>query len=114
MTTRTRGLLAALVVPASLALTLSACGSSSSDRPTTSEISDSLQHGKAAELFGSATAIPAKAADCIAKSLHDSKLSAKTLDALVKGDESYKGSKDDEKALTDVTSKMTSCISTAP
>ncbi|WGL51298.1 hypothetical protein P5P86_15190 [Nocardioides sp. BP30] len=115
MSIRARGVLAALVLPATLTVTLSACGSgsSSNDRPTTAEISKSLQSGKAAELLGSTSAISTQAADCLATALHDSKLSNKTLQAFVDGDKNYKGSKADESALDDVGTKVTSCLSTA-
>ncbi|WP_157417400.1 hypothetical protein [Nocardioides sp. Iso805N] len=114
MTSRTRGILVALILPATMSLALGACGSSSSSgRPSTDDISDSLQHGKAASLFDSGTAIPAKTADCMAKALHDSKLSDKTLEAFVKGDKDYKGSKADATALSDLGTTMSSCVTAA-
>lgn len=114
VTSRTPGILAALILPATMSLALGACGSSSSSgRPSTEDISDSLQHGKAASLFDSGTALPATTADCMAKALHDSKLSDKTLQALVDGDKDYKGSKADATALSDLGSTMSSCVTAA-
>jgi hypothetical protein len=116
MTTVKTKTLAALVASAALAVSLAACGSSSGSdgggRPTTAQISDSLQHGKAADLVGSISSgasIPAKVADCMASALHDSKISDGALKALVDGDEGYKGSDDDTQALSDATSQMVSC-----
>lgn len=95
---------AALIV-ATMALT-GACGGGSDDRPTKAEVSKSLS-GKDS-MFG--TTIPDAAVDCVAGVLVDSNLSDKGLRAIVEGDKSASGDKDDEKALLDVTTKFGECV----
>ena len=79
-----------------------ACGGGS-ERPTEGEVSKSLS-SKSSVM---PTAIPKKQADCVAKVLVKSDLSDKTLTALVKQDEKYKGTKKDQKVLTGLGTKIT-------
>ena len=72
------------VATAVLALALSACG-------------------------GLAAGASDDAIDCIAKALHDSDLSDDALQALVDGDEDYKGDKDDSEAMLDAVSDFQKC-----
>lgn len=102
-------ILALGVLSATMTLALAACGGSSSGRPSADDISDSLQHGKAADAIGATGKLTASIADCMGKVLHDSKVSDKALNALVDGDKDYKGSKDDATELGNVTSKMSDC-----
>lgn len=88
------------------ALALSACGGDGGGRPTSDEVSKSLT-GKDS-VFGSS--IPGSAADCVADALVKSKLSDKTLNAIVKGDKDYDGNEDDKKALTSLTADFTKCV----
>lgn len=88
------------------ALSLSACGGGGDDRPTKAEVKKSLTSKDS--VFG--TTIPAEAADCVAGVLVDSDLSDKTLNAMVEGDKDYKGSDDDQKALTGLTAEFGKCV----
>ncbi len=86
---------------------LSACGGGG-DRPSQDDIADAL--GKNSD-FGQLTDGASKdAIDCFAKVLHDSDLSDKALQALVDGDEDFDASKDDEKAVTDITDELGKCV----
>jgi len=87
------------------ALTLSACGGGG-DRPTVDEVSKALTSKD--NVLG--TAIPKEAADCLAKAFVDSDLSNKTLNAIVEGDEDYKGSNKEKDALNGVMSDLTKCM----
>jgi hypothetical protein len=110
---RTRHLIAAIAATAAVMTTLAACGGGSSDgRPTSADISDSLQNGKAASLVPSGTSISDDAADCMGKALHDSKLSDEALRAFVDGDADYQGSSDDASAVSDLTEDMAGCLGT--
>lgn len=96
--------LTAAFVVAALSLT-SACGGGGGDRPSKAEVKSALT--KKDNVFG--TTIPAKTADCIAGALVDSKVSDKTLQAIVDGDEKYKGSDKDKDALNGLQSDLTKC-----
>ncbi|MRJ76827.1 hypothetical protein GEV29_09785 [Aeromicrobium sp. SMF47] len=96
--------LSTAMIVAALALT-SACGGGE-DRPSKGEVKTSITSKDS--VFG--TSIPEAAADCVAGLLVDSKLSDKTLNAIVEKDEDYKGSKEDREALTDVSKKFSECV----
>jgi len=97
--------LSAAFIVAALALT-SACGGGGDDRPTKAEVKTAITSEDS--VFG--TAIPDESADCVAGALVDSDVSDKTLNAIVESDEDYKGSKDDEKALTALTADFAKCV----
>lgn len=96
--------LSALFIVTALTLT-SACGGGGDDRPTKSEVKKAIT-GKDS-IFGGA--LPKSAADCVAGALVDSKVSDKTLKALVDGDKDYKGTDKDKDALTDLQDDVTKC-----
>ncbi|AWB92862.1 hypothetical protein [Aeromicrobium chenweiae] len=96
--------LSTAMLVAALALT-SACGGGD-DRPSKAEVKKSITSKDS--VFG--TSIPESAADCVSGVLVDSKLSDKTLNAIVEGDKDYKGPKKDQKALMDLTSKFSKCV----
>lgn len=100
--------LSAAFVVAALALT-SACGGGGDDRPSKSEVKTAITSDDS--VFG--TSIPEASADCVADVLVDSDVSDKTLQAIVDSDENYKGSKDDEKALTSLTADFAKCVTPA-
>lgn len=89
-----------------LGLTLTAACGGGGDRPSTSELSKTLSSKDNA--IG--TALPKKQADCFADLLVKSDVSDKALRALADGDKNFKGTKDDQTALKDVTSKASSCV----
>lgn len=99
--------LSAAFIVAALALT-SACGGGD-DRPTKAEVKTAITSEDS--VFG--TSIPEESADCVAGVLVDSDVSDKTLNAIVESDEDYKGSKDDEKALTSLTTEFAKCVTPA-
>lgn len=96
--------MSAMFIVATLALT-SACGGGD-DRPSKAEVKKSITSKDS--VFG--TSIPEKSADCVAGALVDSKVSDKTLNAIVEGDEDYKGTDKDKKALNDLTTKLGECV----
>ena len=98
-------LMSAVFIVAALALT-SACGGGGGDRPSKDDVKSSITGDDS--VFGSA--IPEEAADCVAGVLVDSDLSNETLNAIVEGDTDYKGSDDEQKALTDLTSEFGKCV----
>lgn len=83
---------------ATFALALSACGGSA--RPSQDEISKAITSKDSL-----ISTIPKDKADCFAKILEESKLSDKTLQALVEGDQDYKGTKKEASILTSLGSK---------
>jgi hypothetical protein len=95
------------VIAATLALT-TACGGGGG-RPSESEVSKAIS----SEDSALGTEIPKKQADCFAKLLVDSKVSDKTLNALVEGDKDYEGSDKDRDALQAVGTKFVSECATA-
>jgi hypothetical protein len=99
--------MSAAFLVAALALT-SACGGGD-DRPTKDEVKSAITSEDS--VFG--TAIPAKNADCVADVLVDSDVSDKTLKAIVDNDKDFKGTKDDEKALTAVQGDLAKCVTPA-
>lgn len=103
-----RKLGAAMMVAAVLAT--SACGGGG--RPSQSEVADGLSKS-ADSVLGESSPIkelPKKVSDCMAKTLTDSDLSDGALRAIADGKKDYKASADDKKALTGLTSKMTTCV----
>lgn len=107
--TKSAKMLAAGFAVATLTLTSACGGDGGGDRPSQSDIKKAITDKDG--VFGGA--IPDNAADCVAKSLVDSKLSDKTLKAIVDGDKDYKGSDDDTKALQDVQGDLTKCATDA-
>jgi hypothetical protein len=99
--------MSAVFLTAALALT-TACGGGGG-RPSESEVKSALTSDDS--VFG--TAIPEKAADCIAGALVDSDLSDDTLNAIVEKDEDYDGSDDDKKALEGLTKDIGKCTTEA-
>lgn len=97
----------ATIALVALGLSLTAACGGGGDRPSTSEVSKALTANNNA----TGTTLPKKQADCFAKLLVKSKVSDKTLKALVDADKKYKGSKADEKAITAVATKAaTACV----
>ncbi|MCW2780868.1 MAG: hypothetical protein JWR35_1317 [Marmoricola sp.] len=92
-----------------LLLGTAACGGGSGSRPSTDDISKALQKGTSSGDLGGIPKLDKKAADCIAKSFADSKLSDKALNALVSGDSKFKPSASDTKALTGIIPAMAKC-----
>jgi hypothetical protein len=87
---------------------LTACGGGG-DRPSQDDIAKSLKDSDN-PVSAMATGASDDQIDCIAKALHDSDLSDDALQALVDGDEDYKGDKDDEEALTGMADDFGKCI----
>jgi hypothetical protein len=85
----------------SLMVVLTACGGGGG-RPSSDDIAKALKDkgNPAGAAFGS-TGAADDAIDCIAKALHDSKLSDDALNAIIKGDKGFDGSKKDTEALAD-------------
>ena len=93
---------------AALALLLtSACGGGGG-RPSEGDIADAIKSGD--EKVTGIGKVGDKAADCIAKAFHGSKLSDEALRAMVDKDEKFKPSKEDEKAIKDVLPDMLKCM----
>jgi hypothetical protein len=89
---------------------LTACGGGG--RPSEDDLAKSLKDDGNAlgAAFGGAGADD-KAIDCIAKALHDSDVSDDALQAIVDGDEDYKGSDEDADAIEEaITSDLPKCI----
>ncbi|WP_028644164.1 hypothetical protein [Nocardioides sp. URHA0020] len=91
---------------AALVLTVATgCGGDGGGRPSVDEIADGIQGGA----LGSD--VSDKVATCVAKAFHDSDLSDDALQAIVDNDKDYKGSKEDTKALSSVSSEsVTKCM----
>jgi hypothetical protein len=91
---------------------LTACGGGG--RPSTDDLAKALKDkdNPAGKAFG-AVNFDDDTIDCIAKAFHDSDLSDDVLQAIVDGDEDYKGSKDDEKIATDADfqADLAKCVS---
>jgi hypothetical protein len=96
----------------SVLLVTAGCGGSDSgggDRPSTDEIAKALK-GDAGDLLSLPSTLDDKAVDCIAKAIEDSKLSDKTVRALIKADKDYKGSKGDEAAIAGLSTDIGKCV----
>jgi hypothetical protein len=78
---------------------LAAAGCGSDPRPSAEEVARSIKD--ASSVFGDL--VPPEIADCLARILVESDLSDGTLNAVVDGDADYKGSKDDEDVLSELT-----------
>ena len=112
-----------VVVAAGLLLVSAGCGSddssasgdssgsssksSSSERPTATELSASLQKGY--KVGKQTIKLPKTQADCISKVLVDSDLSDKAVTAFAEGDETFKGNKQDNAALSKLNTKAQAC-----
>lgn len=96
--------LSAAIVAAALTLTAACGGSDGGSRPSADEISKALSDKDS--VLG--TAVPKKAADCMAKVFEESKLSDKTLKALISGDKKYKN-EDDTKVLSTMSTDLGKC-----
>ena len=84
---------------------LTACGGGG--RPSEDDIAGALKENST---FGDLSAASDEAIDCMAKALHDSDLSDDALQAIVDGDEDYKGDKDDTEAAAAIADDFTKCI----
>ena len=90
---------------------LTACGGGG--RPSTDDIAKALKDkdNVVGSTFTSAAGDAGdKAIDCIAKALHDSKVSDDALQAIVDGDEDYEGDGEDEDALAGMAADVGKCI----
>jgi hypothetical protein len=102
---RMKKTLTAMIAVAALSLTTACGGGGGDERPTQAELKKAITSDDS--VFG--TSIPESAADCIAGALEKSDVSDKTLNAIVENDKDYKGSDEDEKALTSLQSEVTKC-----
>jgi len=118
MITRSSGLpygrfgraVAAMAAAGALALT-AGCGGGDGARPSTASLEKAISGGSDS-VFGSSFAnVSKKGLDCIAKALHDSKLSDTALRAIVEKKGDYKPNKTDEAAMTSVQSELMKCAS---
>lgn len=93
-------------------LATAACGGDDGgSRPSVDEVAQALTKGGEDSMLGAAAAgLNDKGAECLAKALVDSKLSSKSLRAIVEGDKDYEGSEADTKALSGLTADMTKCV----
>ena len=98
-----------LVALVALVFALAACGGGGG-RPSTDDIAKALKDKGNPNGAAIASAASDKAIDCIAKVLHDSKLSDSALKALVDGKANYSGDKDDAQAISDVTGDIGKCV----
>ncbi len=104
--------LAAAFAGSALLLT-AACGGGGGGRPSTADLQKALSKGTDS-VFGSAmSSVPKDAMNCIAKALHDSKLSDSALRAIVDNKKDYKGSKADTTALEGLQSDVMKCATDA-
>jgi len=87
---------------------LTACGGGGG-RPSQDDIAKALKDSDN-PASAMATAASDEQIDCIAKALHDSDLSDDALQAIVDGDEDYKGGKEDDKALEGMATDVAKCI----
>ncbi len=105
-----------VAVLAMLALMTTACGGDGGGgdgRPSTDEIATALKDAdNAAGAAFTAGGVSDEIVDCIAGALHDSDLSDEALNAIVDGDEDYKGDEDDTEVLSssELRDSITSCV----
>ena len=100
--------LAAAFAGSALLLT-AACGGGGGGRPSTADLEKAISGGSDSVFGSSFSNVPKKGLDCIAKALHDSKLSDAALKAIVDKKKDYKPSKTDTSALTSVQSELMKC-----
>lgn len=98
-------LLASALVSGSVLLT-AACGSSGSGRPSVGDIQKALTSSGS---FNLPSGTPSTALTCIAKAIHDSKLSDDALKALVNRDKNFKPSTADQAAEAGMLSSIEAC-----
>jgi hypothetical protein len=101
-----------IVAMFTLLAVLTACGGGGG-RPSSEDIAKALKdEGNPAGAAFGASGVDDKVIDCIAKAFHDSDLSDDTLQAIVDGDDDFRGDKDDEKILTDADfqADITKCV----
>ena len=90
-----------------------ACGDDGDGRPSADDLAKALgdQDNAVATQFTEAFSdADDDTLDCIAKVLHDSDVSDDALQAIVDGDDDFKGSDKDSVALQDATTSMAKCI----
>jgi len=87
---------------------LTACGGGGG-RPSQDDIAKALKDSDN-PASAMATGAADEQIDCIAKALHDSDLSDEALQAIVDGDEDYKGDGEDEDALAGMAADVGKCI----
>jgi hypothetical protein len=113
MRANVRTSLAAALTAAGL-LSAAACGGGGGGggggRPSTSEIAKALGDGDNSLLGSTGDNLGKSAENCIAKALHDSKISDAGLRALVRKDKNYKPSSGDSKAAASAADDMAKCI----
>ncbi|MXG88776.1 hypothetical protein [Nocardioides flavescens] len=97
-----------LIPAVTLFVALAACGGGGGGRPSTSEIADTLK-GSDSPLGAVTDSASDDVIDCIAKTLHDSDVSDKALQALVDGDDDYDGSDSDKKAVEAASDDLAKC-----
>jgi hypothetical protein len=101
------------LVALSLLALLAACGGGGGGRPSAGDLAKALNDhdNKVGAQFTEAFQNPdADTIDCIAKVLHESKVSDDALQAIVDANEDYKGSDKDSEAFQDATTGMAKCI----
>lgn len=100
----------AATMAALVLLLTSACGGGG--RPSEGEVKEAFQSGmdQLGAMADSAGKMTDKAAACMAKALHGSKLSDEALRAMVDKDKEFKPSKEDEKALSEAAPQFVKCI----
>ncbi len=92
---------------------LTACGGGDG-RPSTDDIAKALKDKDnpiGTALAASGTEASDDVIDCVAKALHDSDVSDEALNAIVDGDNDYKGSQKDADALQEaITTDLPTCV----
>lgn len=103
----------AVALAGSVLMLTAACGGGGGGRPSVSDLEKALSD-QSNGVFGSeVSSLSDKARDCIAKALHDSKVSDAALQAIVDGDKDYKASSADKSAASDLESDIAKCATDA-